>query len=62
MGQFATTVEEQITLLETRGMLLDYPMEKVKEILLDVGYYRLGFYWHPFTQVCCTQNEKKSGL
>jgi len=22
--------------------------EKAKEVLLDVGYYRLGFYWFPF--------------
>ena len=21
---------------------------KAKEVLLDVGYYRLGFYWFPF--------------
>lgn len=50
MGQYATTVEEQIKLLKTRGMLLDLPIDKVKEILLDIGYYRLGFYWHPFVK------------
>ena len=26
----------------------DGDIEKAKEILLDIGYYRLGFYWHPF--------------
>ena len=25
-------------------------IEKAKEVLLDVGYYRLGFYWFPFEQ------------
>jgi len=29
-------------------MVLDYDEAKVKEILLDIGYYRLGFYWNPF--------------
>lgn len=48
MGQKATTIEEQIDLLEKRGMILDFPKEKIKEILLDIGYYRLSFYWNPF--------------
>lgn len=48
MGQKATTVEQQIKLLESRGMLFDCDLEKIKETLLDIGYYRLGFYWNPF--------------
>lgn len=28
-------------------MILDLDDAKTKEILLDIGYYRLGFYWHP---------------
>lgn len=48
MGKVATTVEEQIALLESRGMVFDCDISKVKEILLDIGYYRLGFYWNPF--------------
>lgn len=44
MSKTATTVEQQIALLESRGMVFDYTIEKVKEILLDIGYYRLGFY------------------
>lgn len=48
MGKLATTIDEQILLLEARGMNLDYSKEKVKEILMDIGYYRLGFYWHHF--------------
>lgn len=48
MGNIATRIEDQIKQLSQRGMDLDLPEEKVKEILLDIGYYRLGFYWHPF--------------
>ena len=47
MGQIATTIEQQIERLENRGMIVpDY--EKAKEHLLDIGYYRLGFYWFYF--------------
>jgi abortive infection bacteriophage resistance protein len=48
MGHIATTLDEQVEILRSRGMELDLPTEKVKEILGDIGYYRLGFYWHPF--------------
>ncbi len=48
MGKKATNTIEQIELLKSRGMNLDYSDDKVKEFLLDIGYYRLGFYWNPF--------------
>ncbi len=48
MGQKATNTIEQIELLKSRGMILDYEESKIKEFLLDIGYYRLGFYWNPF--------------
>jgi len=48
MGKFATSIEEQIATLKKRGMQFDSGEEKAKEILLDIGYYRLGFYWFPF--------------
>lgn len=48
MGSIATTVEEQIAQLKKRGMLMDLGEEKAKEILLDIGYYRFGFYSNPF--------------
>lgn len=48
MGHKATTVDEQIALLESRGMKFDCDTEKVKETLLDIGYYRLGFYSYYF--------------
>ena len=47
MGRIATTLEEQIALLRSRNMtILDE--SKAKEILFDVGYFRMGFYWFPF--------------
>jgi abortive infection bacteriophage resistance protein len=50
MGSKATTVDEQIQKLFNRGMVFENEAEiiKAKEILLDIGYYRLGFYWNPF--------------
>ena len=41
--KIASTVEQQIELLRQRGMVVE-DEEKAKEILLDVGYYRLGFF------------------
>ncbi len=36
---------KQIPILKVRGLSLDcYEEEKIKEILLDIGYYRIGFY------------------
>jgi len=48
MGNIATSVDNQIEIVKKRGMILDLPIEKIKEVLLDIGYYRLGFYWNPF--------------
>ncbi len=48
MGKKATTVQEQIKKLKARNMVMDLGEDKAKEILLDIGYYRLGFYWNPF--------------
>lgn len=48
MANVATSIENQIIKLRNRGMILDFKEAKIKEILLDVGYYRLGFYWHHF--------------
>jgi abortive infection bacteriophage resistance protein len=39
-------------------MILDYSDDKVKEFLLDIGYYRLGFYWYPF-EIDNNHNFKK---
>lgn len=48
MGSIATTVDEQLKILTDRGMTFDYEEAKLKEILLDIGYYKLEFYWHHF--------------
>lgn len=48
MGQIATSIADQIQKLKDRGMVFQCDEEKVKEHLLDIGYYRLGFYWKPF--------------
>jgi abortive infection bacteriophage resistance protein len=42
----ATTIEEQIAKLKERGMLIS-DEKHTSELLLDIGYYRLGFYWFP---------------
>ena len=43
----ATTIDEQIKNLRERYMDIS-DEKKAKENLLDIGYYRLGFYWFPF--------------
>lgn len=43
----ATTIDEQIAILRKRGMIIA-DEEKAKETLLDIGYFRLGFYCFPF--------------
>ena len=48
MAGIVTSVEDQIQKLIDRGMVLDISKDKIEEILLDIGYYRLGFYWYPF--------------
>ncbi|WP_341220464.1 Abi family protein [Polaribacter atrinae] len=58
MGQKATNTIEQIKLLKARGMILDFEEKKIKEFLLDIGYYRLGFYWTPF-EIDKSHNFKK---
>ena len=43
----ALNIDQQIAKLKSHGMEFDNE-EKAKEILLDIGYYRLGFYSFPF--------------
>lgn len=42
MGQKAISIDAQIQLLRSRGMIINNE-EKAKEVLFDVGYFRLGF-------------------
>lgn len=48
MGNIATTLDEQLIKLKNRGLEIDVSDDKAKEVLSDIGYYRLGFYWHYF--------------
>ena len=43
----ATTVDEQIDILKSRGMLFK-DEQFAKHILLHTNYYRLTAYWLPF--------------
>lgn len=45
----ATNTQEQINILKERGMLIN-DEKKADETLLDIGYYRLGFYSFPFEE------------
>lgn len=45
----ALNIDEQIERLKSNGMIFDNE-EKAKEILLDIGYYRFGFYSFPFEE------------
>ena len=44
MGQKAISLDEQIQLLRSRGMIINNE-EKAKEVLFDVGYFQLGKQW-----------------
>ncbi len=47
MVKSATTIDQQLDLLKSRGLTVN-DADKAREILLDIGYYRLGFYLFPF--------------
>ena len=42
-----TDFDTQLKILRSRGVLINDEV-KAKEYLADIGYYRLGFYIHPF--------------
>lgn len=59
MGRVAITIDDQINKLESRGVNFEgFETQKIKEILLDIGYYRLGFYWHDLKEKNASQNFK----
>ena len=53
----ATTIEEQIAKLRKRGLTIS-DEDKAKEILSDIGYYRLGFYWFPYEKGYPKKNKR----
>lgn len=56
MGKRSTTLEEQISKMKQRGIIFS-DEEKAKENLLDIGYFRLGYYCFPFEK---TYPQKKN--
>lgn len=53
----ATTLEQQIDLLEERGMHVP-DRERAGHYLRHIGYYRLSAYWLPFEQPRSTQDAR----
>lgn len=49
MTKLALSIEDQLSLLKSRGLVVIDEL-KAKEVLADIGYYRLGFYLFPFEQ------------
>lgn len=47
--KLATTVDEQIQILRDRNVVIT-DEEKAKEVLLDIGYYRLCSYFFPYEE------------
>lgn len=47
MGRKAKPLADQVNLLRKRGMQISDD-EKAREILLEIGFYRMSFYWFPF--------------
>lgn len=47
MGRKAKPLSDQIDLLIKRGMIVR-DREKARQILLEIGFYRMSFYWFPF--------------
>lgn len=43
------SIDEQIDLLRSRGMAIP-DLDKAREYLRRIGYYRLSAYWHPMRQ------------
>lgn len=57
----ATTIDEQLERLISRGMHIEN-QNKAKEELLDIGYYRLGYYWFPFEKTYPRKNHRNHEL
>ena len=57
--KYASTYDQQIRLLISRGVVIT-DVEKAKEYLSDIGYYRLGFYIYPFEQTYPVLDHRRS--
>ena len=58
MADKSLTVDRQIALLQHRNVEFE-DVEKAKEILMDIGYYRLGFYFFPFEKTFPALYQKR---
>ena len=58
---YVMDVSDQIARLKSRGMIIDDD-KKAKEYLLDIGFYRLGFYWFPFEEAYPKKSDKTHKL
>lgn len=47
MGRRAKPIQQQINLLRSRGMIIK-DEAKARDIILEIGWYRLSLYWFPF--------------
>lgn len=54
----ATTIDEQIAILRERGIIITNE-DKARENLLDIGYFRLGFYCFPFEKDYPSKENRK---
>lgn len=61
MMKYATTIEEQIQKLKDRGLIME-DAEKVKAVLLDIGYYRFGSYLFPYEVTYPSKKERNHKL
>lgn len=43
----ATTIDEQLDCLQSRGMVIS-DIDHARSVLSSVGYFRMGFYWYGF--------------
>lgn len=47
MGRKAKPLQAQIELLRKRGMIIENA-ERARNLLIEIGFYRMSFYWFPF--------------
>ncbi len=57
MNKSALSIDDQLALLKSRGITV-HNESKAKEILGDIGYYRLGFYLFPFERTYPELNHR----
>lgn len=59
MGNIAMSIDQQISLLVERGMLVENKTY-AQRILGELGYYHLGFYWYAFEDATNAERRFKA--